>query len=122
MLVRSVKKLQQGRFEWQFGHSLGDYKSELAQVEQDIETALYEWKYDCFFALENGIDWKTRLGSHNQKDLLDRDIQEVVKNREDVLGISDFQSTVTGRTYICSLSVYTIYSEQAQYINFTMGA
>lgn len=122
MLVRNVNQIQQGRMEWTFGHSLGDYKTAQAQVEQDILTALYEWKYNCFFALDNGIDWATRMGYHNQKQLLDKDIKTTVENREEVLGISDFQSTMSGRTYICSFKVYTIYSEEAQTINFTMGA
>ena len=92
MQVRVVKKDEYGNEEWSFGHSYSDYKRGLYQVMQDIYTALYEWKYDCFFALQNGIDWATRLGYLDQKDRLDADIQSKIESREGVLLVTDFSS------------------------------
>lgn len=110
MLVRSIKKDENGFSEWLFGHSYADYRKEQNQIVQDIYTALYEWKYDCFFALENGIDWYTRLGTKNQKELLDQDIISVIQNRQGVLNVFDFNSTLIGRNYSCSCKVFTEYS------------
>lgn len=121
MLVRVAKKLASGRFEWDFGHGFSSYKREQAAVAQDIETSLYEFKYDCFFALQNGIDWITRLGKHNQRDQLDRDVQQTIQSRYGVLGVDGFSSTVVDRRYICECNVYTIFSETPYPLKFTQG-
>lgn len=121
MLVRSIKRDNEGFEEWLFGHSFADYRSQQNQIMQDIYTALYEWKYDCFFALENGIDWYTRLGSKNQKELLDQDILDTIQSRPGVLSVYDFVSSVEGRHYTCSCNVFTEYSgDNDIVINFTI--
>lgn len=121
MLVRSIKKDNSGYSEWLFGHSFADYRSKQNQIMQDIYTALYEWKYDCFFALENGIDWYTRLGTKNQKDLLDQDIVNTIQARDGVLSVFDFDSVLEGRKYNCSCKVFTVYSGDSELnIEFAM--
>ena len=120
MIVRGIKKDAEGHSEWQFGHSLGDYRKDQAQIMQDIYTALYEWKNNCFFALQNGIDWYTRLGFKNQKDQLDEDIKTLIQNRIGVLGILNFQSNVANRHYTCICDVYTEYSDKELKIEFSI--
>lgn len=120
MLVRAIKKDNEGYSEWLFGHSFADYRTEQNQIMQDIYTALYEWKYDCFFALENGIDWYTRLGMKNQKDSLDQDIIETIQNRQGVLSVYDFDSTLENRHYACSCKVMTEFSNQDIVIDFSI--
>lgn len=120
MIVRSIIKDNEGFEEWLFGHSFADYRTQQNQIAQDIYTALYEWKYDCFFALENGIDWYTRLGSKNQKELLDNDIIACIQKREGVLNVFDFNSNLTGRHYTCSCKVFTEYSGNELNIEFSI--
>lgn len=120
MLVRAIKKDSNGCSEWCFGHSFGDYKSELSQIAQDIYTALHEWKYDCFFALENGIDWSTRMGKKSQKEYLDNDVINTIQNRQGVISVADFNSNLTERNYTCSCSVYTEFSDQLLNIDFSI--
>lgn len=120
MKARAIIQDSEGHSEWCFGHSFGDYRQDRAQIIQDIYTALREWKYDCFFALQNGIDWYTRLGFKNQKELLDKDIQDVIKGRQGVLGLFNFESSVDGRHYTCSCKVYTEYSDKEIAIDFSM--
>ena len=120
MKVRAIKKDENNHSEWCFGHSLGDYRYGQAQVIQDIYTALYEWKYNCFFALENGIDWYTRLGFKNQKDILDEDIKNTIKNRIGVLEIFNFESRLENRHYICTCDVYTEFSNKEYNIEFSI--
>ena len=90
MKVRANKKLDNGTFEWCFGAGLSTYKTEEKAIEQDIESSLLEWKNNCFFALNHGIDWRTRLGSKNQKELLDADVIETISNRYGVYDVTDF--------------------------------
>lgn len=112
MITRAIRNDEENHEEWQFGHGFSDYKKEQQQINQDIYTALYEFKYDCFFALQNGIDWYSRLGYKNQKELLDNDVQTLINSRYGVLSISDFESSVIDRHYTCTCVIYTIYSGQ----------
>lgn len=120
MLVRSIRKDENGYSEWQFGHSTTDYINAQKQINQDIYTKLYEFKYDAFQALQNGIDWRTRLGYHNQKNILDEDIKALIESVEGVLTISDFVSNQENRHYSCECKIYTIYSGQ-EYIDFNFS-
>lgn len=120
-IMRAVRKNENGQEEFCFGHGFTDYKHELASVKQDIETVLYEFKNDCFFDLNSGIDWKARLGYYGQKDYLDEDIQNVIMNREGVININNFSSNVIDRIYTCTVEVITIYSEESLSLEFSQA-
>ena len=114
MRVRNIDKNN----DWRFGHSQADYARDAYAVALDIKLKLQEWYQDCFFALQNGIDWKTRLGAHNQKQLLDDDVQRVASSVEGVISIFGFNSYVTGRHYRCQFRVFQSYSKENLLINF----
>lgn len=118
MIVRSIRKNDNGQEEFCFGHGFTDYKKELAYICQDIETALYEFKNDCFFNLEAGIDWKTRLGYYGQKEYLDEEIQQIISNRIGVINLVNFDSNIIDRVYICTIEVLTVYSDETLKIEF----
>lgn len=104
--------------DWKFGHGQLDYTRNINAVALDIKFRLREWYQDCFFNLEQGIPWNIRLGSHNQKQLLDEDVQNTVLSVEGVLNIFNFTSQVNGRRYSCQFEVYTAYSTETIPINF----
>ena len=112
-----IRNLDQNH-DWTFGNSQSNYVRNINAVALDIKMRLYEWYQDCFFNLEQGIPWKTRLGSHNQKELLDTDVRTTAQAVEGVLNIFDFTSQVNGRTYRCQFNVYTIYSTETVHIDF----
>lgn len=114
MKVRYVTTDEFGHKTWDFGHGYTSYTNKNTGIGQDIDCALNEWKRDCFWALQSGIDWRTRLGQKNQKELLDADIYGVISNRAGVLAVQDFKSNLIDRTYTCQCEVFTIYSD-----NFT---
>lgn len=119
MIIRAIRKNENGQEEFCFGHGYTDYKHESSCVEQDIETALYEFKNDCFFDLNAGIDWKARLGYYGQKEYLDEDIQNIILSRNGVINITDFNSNIIDRIYNCQASVLTIYSDEELLIQFS---
>lgn len=120
MLVRTIKNNQDmSKRTWVFCRGYSAYKTKQNAIEQDIKSALLEFQNDCYWALQNGIDWLTRLGSKNQKELLDNDIQEIIQNRYGVLSIQDFQSTVIDRAYSSFCNVYTVFSENPIAFNFS---
>jgi hypothetical protein len=107
--------------DWDYGHSMSSYYVDNAQsVGLNIVTRLREWYRDCFFAMDKGIDYPTRLGSFNQKENLDNDIQSVIMNSQDVVDITEFDSTFDRNTrhYSCQAKVLHIYSDEALPIYF----
>jgi hypothetical protein len=107
--------------DWDYGHSMSSYYVDNAQsVGLNIVTRLREWYRDCFFAMEKGIDYPTRLGSFNQKENLDNDIQNIILNSADVIDITDFTSEYSRdtRAYTCKAQVLHIYSDEALPIYF----
>lgn len=107
--------------DWRFGSGNNDYVTEAYAVGIDIKLRLQEWVNDCFFALNNGIAWQTRLGRNNQKLFLDDDIRRVARETNGVLNIINFQSQVINRRYICTFDVYQQYSTELLPIKFEMG-
>ena len=120
MITRAIKNNQDssGRV-WVFCRDLTAYKKEQKSIEQDVKSALLEFKNDCFFALQSGIDWLTRLGSKNQKELLDDDIVNVIQSRFGVVSVQDFQSAVVERAYSCQCYIYTIFSKDSFLFTFS---
>lgn len=114
MRIRNIDKTN----DWRFGKGQSDYVRDAYAVGLDIKLKLQEWYQDCFFALQNGIEWNIRLGSHNQKDLLDADIYRIASSVEGVLSIYNFNSSVDGRRYRCSFMVYQSYSTESIPIDF----
>ena len=104
--------------DWRFGKGLSDYVRDAYAVGLDIKLRIQEWYNDCFFDLQKGIDWETRLGYKNQKDLLDTDIYTIASNVEGVLSIYDFNSMLDGRRYKCSFMVYQQYSTESIPVRF----
>ena len=121
MLVRSVAKNKDGQRYFVFGRGLTSYKSGQNAIMQDVEASLLEFENDCYWALDSGIDWRTRLGYSGQKKLLDNDVYNTISERYGVLNIEDFETLYDSETrnYIVKCNIYTIYSENA--INFTFS-
>lgn len=105
-------------WDWMFGHGQSDYVRNIYSVEFDIQMRLKEWFNDCFFNLAQGIAWQVRLGSKNQKELLDQDVISTAQSVEGVLNIFNFTSTVVDRRYVCQFEVFTTYSAETITINF----
>lgn len=108
MRIRNVTK----GWDWTFGNSQSDYVRNEYAVILDIQMRLKEWFGDCFFALQNGIPWRERLGNHNQKELLDADVLNTIQNTHGVLNVFDFVSSTDGRRYLAQCKVYTRYSDE----------
>lgn len=107
--------------DWTFGLQDSGYAKGSNAVALDIKLKLQEWLGDCFFALQNGIPWNVRLGSRNQKELLDTDIYNTAMKVIGVLDIADFQSQVTNYGYNSRFNVLQEYSDGELSIDFIMG-
>lgn len=104
-----------GNFDWTFGNGVANYVSKNAAIGLNIKTRIYSWLKDCFFDQQAGIDWWNRLGSKNQKGLLDADLKRIILQSEGVTGLVSFASVLVGRVYTATYEVSTIYS--ASYVD-----
>lgn len=97
--------------DWCYGRGKSDYLTNNDCVLLDIKTQLREWKYNCFYNLLRGIDWRVRLGEKNQKEFLDEDILDILVSHEEVEEVSSFTSILdtTERVYTLNASIITIY-------------
>lgn len=122
MLVRAILNNQDSSSRtWVFGRGYSSYKSKQAAVGQDVKSALLEFENGCYWALQNGIDWLTRLGYHNQKDALDNDVLETIQSRDGIINIENFESQIVDRAYFFQCKIYTIYSENPILFTFNQG-
>lgn len=97
--------------DWKFGKGKSDFLKENSAIGLNIKTRILSWKNDCFFDLPAGIDWNNRIGSKNQKDLLDADLKRIILDSEGVTGLESFSSSVNNRSYTADFSISTIYTQ-----------
>lgn len=97
--------------DWTFGHSLTNfYQDNDAAVGQKIKTRLQEWRNDCFFNQEAGIDRRVRMGQRGQRNLLDEDIRKIILDTEEVIALTEYSSSIYDRDMIVNFAVYHQYS------------
>lgn len=98
--------------DWMWGKGKSDFLTVNAAIGANIKTRLLSWVGDCFFDQNAGIDWWNRLGSKNQRALLELDLKRVILQSEGVTGIVSFDTNLTGRRFTASYVVSTVYSKE----------
>jgi hypothetical protein len=108
MKVRSIDT----NGDWQFGKGLQSYRRDVDALKQIIATRLKQWRGNCFFAVNEGVDWNNYLGRGTKK-LLDLDIKRVILTTGGVLKINSFDSTLDEMTRKVTVqcNISTIYGE-----------
>lgn len=100
--------------DWVFGRGLQNMTRENQAIGLNIKTRILSWVGDCFFDMNAGIDWVNRLGSKNQRALLELDLKRIILQSEGVTGIIAFDTSLIGRKFSASYTVSTIYSQDFQ--------
>ena len=102
--------------DWTFGQGLSNYISGNAGIGLNISTRIKSWVNDCFFAMNAGIDWKTRLGSKNQKALLEADLKRIILTSYGVTGINSISVSYNSltRAFSVDYDISTIFSKSYQ--------
>lgn len=95
-----------------FGKGLNNYSRGQSAIKLNIKTRLNMWLGDCFFATDQGIDWVNRLGSKDQKELLEQDIKMTILQTDGVTEILNLSVSVVDRKLSASYTINTIYSKQ----------
>ncbi len=97
--------------DWQFGAGRGDFLADNPAIGLNIATRIKSWVGDCFFDKNAGIDWTNRLGSKNQRTLLELDLRRIILTSFGVTGILTFDTVLVIRNFTANYSVNTIFSK-----------
>lgn len=107
MIFRNLKDL-----DWTFGRGKENFVNRNEAIGLNIKTRIKSWVGDCFFDQGAGIDWVNRLGSKNQRTLLELDLRRIILQSEGVTGINSFETFLNGRNFSADYSINTIYSQE----------
>ena len=110
MIIRNLDSAH----DWTFGQGTGNYLTGNPAIGLNIETRVLSWLGDCFFDTGAGIDWANRLGSKNQRKLLEADLRRIILQSIGVTGIVTFSTSVVGRAFSASYTINTIFSASYQ--------
>lgn len=100
--------------DWTFGAGKSNFASGDNAIGLNIATRIKSWTNDCFFDQTAGIDWSNRLGSKNQRPLLDTDLRRIILQSFGVTSIIDFDTIVNDRQFIGNYDIKTILSPSFQ--------
>ena len=101
--------------DWTFGKGIYSYATGADAVALNIQTRLLSWKGDCFFALDDCVDWLGRLDK-GQENNLNNELQQVILASFGVVAINSFAGSLDRKTrkYTVTYNVSTIYSTSVQ--------
>lgn len=100
--------------DWTFGAGKSNFASGDIAIGLNINTRIKSWLNDCFFNQTAGIDWTNRLGSKNQRELLDIDIRRIILQSFGVTSIINFDTVLNDRLFIGTYNIKTIFSPSFQ--------
>lgn len=93
--------------DWTMGKGLNNYVRLDEAIGLNIKTRIQSWLNDCFFAMDAGIDWANRLGSKDQRGLLEADLRRIILQSEGVTGILAFDTILNGRNFTANYTITT---------------
>lgn len=97
--------------DWTFGNNLNSYVAEQKEIAINLETRILSFLGDCFFAVNEGIDWWNLL-DYRYQDRLENAVSEVVKNTPGVTAINSINVLMgANRRIRLQYDISTIYSQ-----------
>lgn len=96
--------------DWTFGIGANNYLSKNAEVAQNIQTRLSLQKGECFFALDQGVDWTNLIGSKSQA-AITLAVMGTILNTPNVTGLLPVSLNINSNRQISlSYNAQTVYS------------
>lgn len=95
------------------------YNNDDLEVLQNVKTRLQQWKYNCYFALEEGVDYNNYLSDKSLLNDLKNNIIYVLINTFGVSKINDLTFNLINRKLQVNININTIYSNNQQ-IEYTI--
>lgn len=101
--------------DWEFGHGLSNFAVDDAAIALNIKTRLLSWVNDCFFAIQEGVDWRQRLDIGQQQALSD-ELKTNILQSFGVIAVNSFTFDFDGVTRLARITynIQTIFSPSFQ--------
>jgi len=98
-----------------FGQGIASYAKDEQAIELNIKTRLLSWYGDCFFALDEGVDWASRLDT-GQLENLELEVRSNILQAYGVVGINSLSVSFdsAARKVTITYDIQTIYSTSFQ--------
>lgn len=98
-----------------FGKGLANYAVDEAAIELNVRTRILSWVNNCFFAMQDGIDWSRRLDVGQDQNLIN-DIRTLILQSQGIVGINSLTYNLNRKTRALTITynVVTIYSQAFQ--------
>lgn len=109
MIIRAIDS----NSDWQFGQGINSYRITQDAIMQNIRTKILEWKGDCFFNMNAGIDWINRLDKR-QEDILNQELKSLILKCFGVVELNELSVKVVNRIFTADYTIKTIFSPSAQ--------
>lgn len=106
MIFRQITALG----DWTFGKGISGYATDEAAIELNIRTRLLSWKGNCFFALDDFVDWLSRLDKGQENNLI-QELKTVLLQSFGVVAVSEVSATLnrTTRAIQITYNISTIF-------------
>lgn len=96
--------------DWTFGLGKNNYVTGNQEIALNLKTRILSFLGDCFFAVNEGIDWFNLL-DYRYRDRLENALQEVIIHTPGVTGINSIDIlTDANRNIRIAFDIQTIYS------------
>jgi hypothetical protein len=107
VIIRNLDSLG----DWRFGKGLQSYARDEQAVEVNVATRLRSWIGDCFFALQDGIDWRSRLDI-GQEEALKEELKACILQSYGVVSVDSVTLTKDAdRRVIVAYQMSTIFGQ-----------
>lgn len=93
MIFRQITALG----DWTFGKGISGYARDEQAIELNIRTRLLSWKGDCFFALDDWVDWLGRLDK-GQETNLKNELKNVILQSFGVVAVNSIIGELNHKT------------------------
>lgn len=106
MIFRQITAIN----DWTFGKGVSGYATAEAAIELNIRTRLQSWKGNCFFGLDDFVDWLGRLDKGQQINL-NNELKNVILQSFGVIGVNSIVGSLNDDTrhYSVTYDIQTIY-------------
>lgn len=96
--------------DWTFGSGRNNYVKDDQEIALNLRTRVLSFLGDCFFAVNEGIDWWNLL-DYRYQNRLELQVQEVIKNTPGVVKINSVEVlTGANRKIIINYDIQTYFS------------
>jgi hypothetical protein len=98
--------------DWTFGGGISGYAVDEGAIQLNIVTRLKSWKNDCFFAMNDFVDWQARLEKGQLTNLVN-ELRSVLIQSFGVVAVTSFTATLDDVMRKCTIqyNVTTIFSQ-----------